>query len=366
MRIKATIPSLLTCPQPTQQTSPLPLSLASQSIWTLPSPSQSDHQPRPQWSTVKSPSPFLLPSQLSQWNSVSSNSPLDQCVLLSKATGHQERRSSSSSCKDWQELCEKIKRSAATIKSNSKSSNNEAKIWQSTRHMWLTWKKPTNTGPKILTEGTQSGRGEAKHLRGMRKTKATSLTSSSQFLTVIISCMSLPPISKWMGSTAWAPSALTSLSIGTNSFPHNVSPSMRRENSLTGSLKGLQTTPCTQPCTTTPKLRKIGGSQLSFSDTMTHTLKLLPWSQSKGAWPLPLRWPRSNWTKVNGTCSAHTPMSGTNSSMPSTRALTSTPSQKGGSPPSLEAHTMVWLDPDQRVMSQGSLHEGKRTAKREE
>ena len=39
MRIKAIILSLLTCPQPTQQTSPLPHPLASQSIWMLPSPS---------------------------------------------------------------------------------------------------------------------------------------------------------------------------------------------------------------------------------------------------------------------------------------------------------------------------------------
>ena len=44
------------------------------------------------------------------------------------------------------------------------------------------------------------------------------------------------------------------------------------------------------------------------------------------------------------------------------RALTSTPSPGGSSPLSLEAHAVVQLDPDQRVMSQGSLQEGKRTA----
>ena len=253
-----------------------------------------------------------------------------------------------------------------TIKNNSRPSNNKAKIWQSTRHMQLAWKKPTNTGKKILTEEMQSGREEAKHPRGMRKTKDTSLTFSSQFLMAITPCMSSPPTSKWIGSTAWAPSALTSPSTGTNSFPHNVSPSMRRENSLIGSSKGLQMTPCTQPCTTTPGLRRIGESQLSSSDIMTHTLKLPPWSQSKGAWLLPLRWPRSNWTKVNDAYLAPMPMSGTNSSAPSTRALTLTPSQKGDSPPSLEAHAVVWLDPDWRVMSQGGLPEGKRTAGREE
>ena len=365
MKIKTAIPSLLTCPPSTLQTSPLPLPLASQSIWTQQSPSQLDRQPRPQWSTTKSPSPFLPPSPLSQWNSVSSSSPLDQCVPLLKDTGHQVGRNSSSSHKDWQELCEKIK-SATTIKNNSRPSNNEAMIWQSMRCMQLTWKKPMNIGRKIPTEGMQNGKEEDRHLRSMRKMKATSLISSSQSLMAITPCMSLPPTSKWTGSTAWALSASTSPSTGTNSFPHSISPSMRRGNSLIGSLKGLQMTPCTRPCTTTPRLRKIGGSQLSSSNTMTCTLKLPPWSQSKGVWLLPSRWPRSNWTKVNDTCSAHTPTSGTNSSAPSMRALTSTPSQREGSPPSLEAHAAVRLDPDQRVMSQGSLSEGKRTAGREE
>ena len=44
------------------------------------------------------------------------------------------------------------------------------------------------------------------------------------------------------------------------------------------------------------------------------------------------------------------------------RALTSTPSPRGSLPLSLEAHTVVRLDPDGGVMSQGGLQEGKRTA----
>ena len=60
------------------------------------------------------------------------------------------------------------------------------------------------------------------------------------------------------------------------------------------------------------------------------------------------------------------PTSDTNYSAPSMRALTSTPSPRGSSPLSLEAHAAVRLDPDQRVMSQGGLHEGKRTAEGEE
>ena len=366
MRIKTVIQSLLTCPQPTQQTSPLLLPLASWSIWTPLNPSWLDHQPRPQWSTAKSPSPCLLPSWQSPWNSVSSNFPLDQCVPLSKDTGHQAGRSSSSSHKDWQELHEKIKRSAATIKSNLRPSNNEARIWQSTRCTQLTWKKPMNTGKKILTEEMRNGRGETKYWKDMRKMKAMSLISSSQSLTAIIPCMSLPPTSSWTGSTAWAPLVSTSLSIGTNSFPHNISPSMKRENSLIGSLKDSWRTPCTWLCTITPGPRKTGESQLSSSDIMTRTLKLPPWLQSKGAWPLPLRWPRSSWTKVNNACSAPMPTSNASSSTPSTRALTSTPSQRGGSPLSLKAHTMVQLNPDRRVMSQGSLPGGKRTARGEE
>ena len=60
------------------------------------------------------------------------------------------------------------------------------------------------------------------------------------------------------------------------------------------------------------------------------------------------------------------PTSGINYSMPSMRALTLTPSPGGSSPLSPEACTAVQLDPDWRVMSQGGLHEGKRTAGGEE
>ena len=60
------------------------------------------------------------------------------------------------------------------------------------------------------------------------------------------------------------------------------------------------------------------------------------------------------------------PTSDTNYSALSTRALTSTPSPRGSSPLSPEARAMVQLGPDRRVMSQGSLQEGKRTAEGEE
>ena len=55
-------------------------------------------------------------------------------------------------------------------------------------------------------------------------------------------------------------------------------------------------------------------------------------------------------------------MSDTNYSAPSKGAPILIPSPRGGSPLSLEAHAVVRLDPDWRVMSQGGLQEGKRTA----
>ena len=366
MEIKTPILSFLTCPQPTLQTSPLPLPLASQLIWTLQSPSLLGRLLRPQWSTIRSPSPSLPPLPLSQQNSVSSNFPLDQCVLLSKDTGHPVERNFSSSCKDWWELHKKIKKSVTTLKNNLRPSNNEAMIWQSVRHMQLAWKKPTNTGQKTLIGGTWNGRGEDKHQKDMRRTKGTSSTSSSPSPTVTTPCMYSPPISKWTGYTAWVPSVSTNPSTSTSSSHHNASPLMKRENSLTGSSKVLPTTLHTLQCTTTPGLRRTGESQLSSSTTMTHTLKLLPWSQSKGAWLLPLRQLRSNWTKANDACLAPMHTSSTNYSMPFMRAPTSIPSPRGGSPPSQEAHATVRLNPDQRVMSQGGLQEGKRTAGEEE
>ena len=172
-----------------------------------------------------------------------------------------------------------------------------------------------------------------------------------------------PYIKHWMGSTAWALSALTSLSTGTSSFPHNTSPSMKRGSSLTGSLKGSQTIPPTQQCTIIPGPRKTGESQLSSSGTMTHMLKLLPWLQSNRAWLLPSKRPKSSWTKASNDCLGLMPTIATNYSMPFIRAPTSTQNPGGSSPPSPEAHTAVRLDPDRRVMSQGGLQRGKRTAK---
>ena len=81
---------------------------------------------------------------------------------------------------------------------------------------------------------------------------------------------------------------------------------------------------------------------------------------------MPLRQPKSSWIKASDTYLAPMPMSNTNYSALSMRALTLTPSPGGSSSLSPEACTMVRLDPDRRVMSQGGLHEGKGTAKGEE
>ena len=366
MQVKATIHSLLTCPLPTLPTSPPLFPQASPSTWTPLNCSLSGHLSRPWWSTDRSPSQSPQPSQPFPWSSVSCSSLLTPYVPLSKDTGPREERSSSSSRKDWQELCEKIKKLAMTIKNNSKYSNSGVTIWQSVRHMQLAWKKPINTGRRTLTKGMWSGRGEDKHQRDMRKMKDTFLTSSSQSLMAITPCMSLPPTSSWTVSTAWAPLVLMSPSTGTNSFHPSISLLKRRENSLTGSSQASPMTPCTWQCTIIQEPRKTGESQLSSNDITICTLKLLPWLQSKGAWLLPLRQLRSNWTRANNACLALMPTSGTSSSAPFMRAPTSTPSPRGGSPPSWEARAMVQLDPNQRVMSQGGLQEGKRTTKGEE
>ena len=365
-QVKATIQSLETCLQPTLPTSPLLLPLASPLTWTLPNPSQLGCQLRLWWFTNKNHSPSLPPLQLSQQNSVSSNSLPNQCVLLSKDTGHQAGRSSSSLRKDWLELHERIKKSAMTTKNKLRYSSSGVMIWQNTRHTWLAWKKPTNTGQKTPTKGTRNGREEGKCQRDMRKMKDTCLTSSSQSLMAITPCTFLPPTSNWTDSTVWAllvsmsPFTIMSYSL------HNTSPLRKKGSSPIGSSLASPMTPCTLPCTTTPEPRKTGESQLSSNAIMTCMLKLLPWLQSRGAWPLPSRQPKSSWIKASDTCLAPMPMSDTNYSVPSTRAPTSTQSPRGSSPLSREAHATVWLNPDWRVMSQGGLHEGKRTAKGEE
>ena len=131
VKIKTAILSSLTCPLSILQTSLPPHPQASQLTWTQPNHSLLGHLLRPQWSTDKSPSRSLWPLQPFPPSLVSSNSPLDPCTLLSKDIGPRGERSSSSLHKDWLELCTKIKKSAATIRSNLKSSNNKAKIWQS-------------------------------------------------------------------------------------------------------------------------------------------------------------------------------------------------------------------------------------------
>ena len=195
----------------------------------------------------------------------------------------------------------------------------------------------------------------------MKRMKDMSLISSSQSLMVTKPSMSSPPTSSKMGCTAWAPSVLMSPSINMSYSHPSTSPSMRRGNFPTGSSKPLPITPHTLPCTNIPEPRRIGGSQLSSNGTMIHMLKLLPWSQSKGAWPLPSKLPKCSWTRASNACSAHMPTSSTSSSEPSMRAPTSTPSTRGSSPLSLAAHAAVQLDSNWRVMSQGSLPGGKRT-----
>ena len=296
---------------------------------------------------------------------MSSSSLPDPCTPLLKDIGTQGGRNSSSLHMDRLKLHAKIKKSAATIKSNLRPSNSEAMIWQNARRMQLAWKKPTNIGQKILISRMQNGRGEDRHLKDMRKMKDTSLIFSSRSWMVTTPCMSLSLISSWMASTAWAPSVSTSPSTGMNSSHPSISPLKKRENSLIGSSWASPMTPCTQRCTTTQEPRKTGESQLSFNDTTRHMLKLPPWSQSKGAWLLPSRQLRSNWTRASDTCLAPMPTSSTNYSAPSMRAPISTPSPRGSSPLSLGAHAAVQLNPDQRVMSQGSLHKGKRTTRME-
>ena len=260
-KIKATIWSLLTCPQPTQQTSLPPLPQASPLTWTLPNHSLSDPKPRPQWSIDRSC--FQSPPQLwqSQKSSVSSNSPPIQYAPLLKGIGHQGERNFSSLCKDWQELCKKIKKSATTIKNNLKYSGSKERTWQSARHMQLTWKKPMSIGKPTTTRNSRSGTWRSKGWKDMRKMKDTSLIFSSQSLMVTMSSMSSPPTSNRTAYTAWAPLALASLSTGKNYSHHNVSLSTRKGSSLIGSLTPSPTIPPTLPCTTIPTPRETGGLQ---------------------------------------------------------------------------------------------------------
>ena len=133
VKIKTAIHSLLTCLQPTLPTSPLLSPQASPSTWTLPNHSLSGCLQRPWWSIDRSPSQSPWPLQPLPWSSVSCNSLLAPYVLLSKDTGPWGQRNSSSSCMDWLELREKIKKSAVTINNSLKYSSNEVRTWQSMR-----------------------------------------------------------------------------------------------------------------------------------------------------------------------------------------------------------------------------------------
>ena len=363
IKTRTTIHLISSCPLLTQQTSPLPLPQASPSTWTLLKPSLSNLKPTLQWSTGRT----LSLSQQQSWQPpmslVSCNFPLNQCVLLLKGTVPLEGKNSSSLHKDWQELCKRIKKSAATIKNNWKYSANEERIWQSARCMWLVWKKHMSTGRQILKRDTMTGIGRHEDWRDMKRMKDTSLTSSSQSLMVITLSMSLPPTSNKMDCTVWAPLASTNPSTNMSCSHLNPSLSTKKGSFPTGSLNPSPMTPCTLPCTIIPEPRRTGESQLSSNGIMTHTLKLPPWLQSKGAWLLPSKLPKCSWTKASDDYSVHMPVSGTSSSMPFMKAPTSTPSPRGSSLPSPMVHAMVWLNSNQRVMSQGSLQEGKRTTR---
>ena len=175
-RIKTTISAPLTCHLSTQPTSPLPLLQASLLTWMLPSPSLLDPKPRPQWSTNRSCCQPLPQSWQSWKSSVSYSSLPNQYVPLLKGTDPQEERSSSSSCKDWQELHEKIKKLAVTIKNNSRYSASEERTWQSAKHMQLIWKKPMSIGKWTTTRSSRTGMQKSKGQKSMRKTKDMSLT----------------------------------------------------------------------------------------------------------------------------------------------------------------------------------------------
>ena len=104
---KVTMSPTLPCPQPTLQTSPLPLPQASPLTWTLPSCSLLNLRLEHQWSTSRIASQF--PQRLWQppKHSVSYSSPPGLYALLLKDTVPQAKKNSSTSLRDWQELCKK-------------------------------------------------------------------------------------------------------------------------------------------------------------------------------------------------------------------------------------------------------------------
>ena len=345
IKIKTTIRSLSTCCQPTLPTSPLPLLQASLLTWTPPNHSLSGPQPKLQWFTDRSCSQFPLPSWPFPQSSVSCNSPLIQYALLSKDIGHPGERNSSSLHKDWQELCEKNQEVGHDYQKQlevlKQQGEELAKCEAHVAHLEATYKHWKANTDRRDTDWEREVQGP----EGYEENEG-----------------SLPPTSKWTDCTAWAPLASMSPSTDMSSFPLSISPSTKRGSSPTGSSKDWPMTLHTLPCTITQEPRRTGESQLSSSGTMTCMLKLPPWLQSKGVWPLLLRLPKSSWTRASDICSAPMHTSSTNSSAPSMRDPTLTPNPRGGSPPSLGACAMVHLDLNWRVMSQGSLQEGKRTA----
>ena len=209
-----------------------------------------------------------------------------------------------------------------------------------------------------MTRGSLIGIKRTRDQKGLKRMKATSQISLSQSLMVTIPYMSSPLLSSTMACTAWAPLALASRSTGRSYLLPNASPLTRRGNSPIGSLTHSATTPPTWQWSTIHKPRKTGELQLSFTGIMTCTITLPAWLQSSRAWPLPLKPSSCSWSKDNNASLAPMPTRGINSFIPSTRALTSIPSPRGSL---LLSPTAVQLDSKWRVMSQGSLPEGKRT-----
>src|SRR5580692_10107769 len=105
-------------------------------------------------------------------------------------------------------------------------------------------------------------------LRDTSRTKVASVTSLFRLLTAPTPSMSSPPSSSLTDSTAWARTVRTSPSTDRSSSPHNASPSMRTGNTLSGSSMPSPTPLATTQSSPDPSKWGIGGSQLSFADTL--------------------------------------------------------------------------------------------------
>ena len=100
------------------QTSPLPLPLASPLTWMLPRCSQFALKPKHQWSTGRTTSQSLWRLWQPLKSLVSCYSPPDPYMLLSKGMIPPAEKNSSTLTKDWQELCERTRKSVAATMNN--------------------------------------------------------------------------------------------------------------------------------------------------------------------------------------------------------------------------------------------------------